>query len=208
MPLTAAEKQARRRAKLGSDYAKYLRDWRAANKDKVKKHNQTQKLNGNHSKYWKGKNGKATSKRGYEKKMADPGRRLMLSIGSRITQSMADPSNRTSTRLTEFTEFTDSTDVRVHFESKFKPWMNWTNYGVHKLGGPRNWNVGHRIPLSKYDANNKEDFRRCWTRANLFPQEAKQNHELNDSLPNIQRLMMMSEVWPLAWCGRLPSSVG
>ena len=50
MPLTAAEKQARRRAKLGSDYAKYLRDWRAANKDTVKKHNQTQKLNGTHSK--------------------------------------------------------------------------------------------------------------------------------------------------------------
>ena len=86
MALTDAEKTKRYRDKKApGEMAKYQREWRAKNKDKTKKHNETQKAKGNRAKYWKGKAGKATSKRGYKKKMADPGRRLMLSIGSRIT---------------------------------------------------------------------------------------------------------------------------
>jgi len=49
---------------------------------------------------------------------------------------------------------------------------------AHKQG-----NIGHRIPLSKYNANDEDDFRRCWTKANLFAQCAKENNDNRDAMP-------------------------
>lgn len=210
MPKSATERQrdykARQKAK-GVDFAEVQRNWRKENKDKVRNHNQTQKLKGNHARYWKGKNGKKTARRGYEKKMSNPGQRLMLSIGSRITQFMKDPSKRPSTRLKSFTEFQNSEEVRSHFERQFQPWMNWENYGVHKLGDERAWNVGHQIPLSKYSPNDVDDFKLCWSKQNLIPQDAQENSELNDSMPPLAKLLELKAIWPLAWNGCLPSGV-
>jgi len=206
MALTVNERAKRwRDKKAPGERAKYLREWRAKNKDKTKKHNQTQKEKGNHARYWKGAAGKATAKRGYEKKMADPGRRLMLSIGSRITKSITDQSKRTSTRLKEYTEFFNSDDVRNHFGSQFEDWMHWGNYGPHNPNGIRTWNIGHHIPLSKFDSKNKNDVRRCWSKANLFPQEAQENNQLVNARPLPSVLESLRHLWPIGWDGRVPT---
>jgi hypothetical protein len=176
-------------------------------KESTRKKNQKQKLNGNVSKYWKGEKGKALAHKEYLKKKADPGKLLMLRIGTRITQSLHDTSNFESTRLKTFTEFENSDDVQSHFESMWEPWMNWNNYGVHVLTEPRRWNVGHRIPLTFYNANDPEDFRRCWKKCNLYPQDARENNELKHAMPSVDVLMPLKHNWPLAWGDSLPGSV-
>ena len=199
MAKTAAEKQrdyrARKKAQ-GVDFAKVQRDWRAGHKANVRAHNQKQKAN--KSKYSKTQKGKATFSRYHKKRMSDAGKRVVLSIGSRITQSMNHASGKSSNRLVMHTEFKNSSDVREHFQSLWKPWMNWSNYGPHVIG-VRNWNVGHRIPIAFYDHDDIEDVRRCWAKDNLFPQEAKENAEMNDSFPGWGTVLGMEHVWPKEW---------
>tara|TARA_B100000787_G_scaffold169065_1_gene159226 strand:- start:1234 stop:1842 length:609 start_codon:yes stop_codon:yes gene_type:complete len=200
MPQTAAERQraykARQKAK-GVDFAEVQRDWRAQNKDKVYLHNQKQKPN--KAAYSKTDKGKATLKRFHDKRMTDPGKRIVLSIGSRITQSMNHASNTPSNRLMKHTEFVTSEDVRNHFQSLWEPWMNWSNYGPH-LPGVLNWNVGHRIPLSYYNHHDLEDVRRCWSKRNLFPQNAEENSKMNNSWPGDDVVWAVCDsVWPKSW---------
>ena len=169
--------------------------------------NQKQKANGNVSKYWKSPKGKALAARGYQKKKADPGKLLQLRIGTRICQSMSMPIEECvvgSSRLAKYTEFKTSQEVKDHLESTFDGWMNWTNYGKHRLLGPRVWQVGHRIPLCSYDCNDPKDLVRCWSKANLFAQEGKENIELNSTMPPTHVLMRLRNVWPLAWNGVCP----
>ena len=77
--------------------------------------------------------------------------------------------------------------------------MSWDNYGPYDPHGPRTWNIGHRIPLSKYDASNESDFKRCWSKANLFAQCSKENNENRDKLPDDEILNTLVDVWPLNW---------
>ena len=109
-----------------------------------------------------------------------------------------------SNRLAKYTEFKTSQEVKDHLEDTFDGWMSWSNYGVHKLLGPRVWQVGHRIPLREYDCNDPKDLVRCWSRANLFAQEGKENIELNSTMPPTHVLMALRDVWPLAWNGVCP----
>ena len=209
MALTAAERQraykARKKAE-GVDFAKVQREWRAENKDKVKKHNATQKENGNKARYWKGPAGKANSKRAHEKTMQDAGKRRMLSIGARINESMHDPSTKTSKFLKKYTEFSTKAEVKNHIESLLgASWMTWENYGHHNADGVRKWHVGHRIPRIEYDGEDLADLRRCWSRANLFPQDADENFKLNDAVPAESTLLPLRHVWPLRWKDQLPS---
>jgi hypothetical protein len=201
MGLSGAERQraykARQKAK-GVDFAKVQRDWRAENKEKVQEHNRRQKAN--KSAYFKREKGKATLRRYYEKEVTDPGKRLMMSMATRMSQAMhKNVSNEASSRLMLYTEFENSKDVRDHFESLWEPWMNWDNYGPCTKSA-KNWNIGHRIPLSYYDANDPEDVRRCWSKDNLFPQDAIENTSLNDGFPGHDVLMNIPvSVFPKVW---------
>ena len=141
---------------------------------------------------------KASNKRAYEKKMADPGKKLMERIGVRLANAIRSP-GIDSGRLAKYTEFENSDAIVAHFESTFEPWMNWENYGAYRKNPPRKWNIGHRIPLSMYDANDPEDFGRCWTRANLFAQCAKENNFQRDRMPTEAVLKGLKAIWPKAW---------
>ena len=62
-----------------------------------------------------------------------------------------------------------------HIESKFEDWMTWDNWGVHKPGGFRTWNIDHIIPLAHFDLNNIQDIKKAFHYTNCRPYCAKKN---------------------------------
>lgn len=64
-----------------------------------------------------------------------------------------------------------------HLESLWKPWMNWDNYGVYKINGPRRWNIDHIIAQSvlPFDTFEHPNFLKCWSLENLRPLDAIKN---------------------------------
>lgn len=49
-----------------------------------------------------------------------------------------------------------------HLESLFTPEMNWSNYGSY-------WELDHIIPQNQFNLENVEEFKICWSLANLRP---------------------------------------
>ena len=106
-----------------------------------------------------------------------------------------------SERLAPVTEFQDEADARAHFERQFEDWMNWENAGVYRRGQSYQtvWHIGHRIPRNAYDQDDEEDMRRCWSKANLYPQDGKDNVEKQTQLPAKEALWLLKNVWPKRW---------
>jgi len=67
-------------------------------------------------------------------------------------------------------------ELYKHIEAQFVEGMTWGNYGE--------WHVDHIIPASHfcYSSPNDEDFRACWSLANLRPVWASENLSKNDSI--------------------------
>ena len=130
--------------------------------------------------------------------------RVVNRIGIKIHKMLRE--GGVSGTVLSFTEFASDDDTRAFFEASFEPWMSWANYGTHKKGAELEsaWNIGHKIPRSAYDHSNEDDIRRCWSRMNLFAQDAKQNANASDRLPNSCVLLSLRPVWPLAWNDSLP----
>ena len=100
------------------------------------------------------------------------------------------------------TEFGSNAEWRTHLESTFAPWMNWQNRGKHCHGDPykKKWNIGHRIPCALYDCRDPEDLRKCFSKANLFAQCARENIEQNArGIPSRMDLERLRHVWPKCW---------
>lgn len=75
-----------------------------------------------------------------------------------------------------------SEEYKVHIESLFEPWMNWSNQGVynpktHHLPEKRTWQLDHIIPQSDlpYPTMDHPNFNKTWNLSNLRPLDAKQN---------------------------------
>jgi hypothetical protein len=75
-------------------------------------------------------------------------------------------------------------ELKKHLESKFEPWMNWSNYGVYRKKvwndndqSTWTWQIDHIIPHStfKYTNMKEQSFKDCWALNNLRPYSAKQN---------------------------------
>lgn len=60
-------------------------------------------------------------------------------------------------------------ELKAYLESKFKPGMNWTNYG-HK-----GWHIDHIKPLSKFDLSDRAQFLQACHYTNLQPLWAVEN---------------------------------
>ena len=74
--------------------------------------------------------------------------------------------------------------LKTNLESKFEPWMNWSNYGKYdpktwKDDDPstHTWNLDHIDPQANlpYKSFEDENFKKCWGLDNLRPYSAKQN---------------------------------
>jgi hypothetical protein len=57
----------------------------------------------------------------------------------------------------------NSDEFRKHLESKFKPEMNWSNYGKN------GWHVDHIIPCSRFDMSDKEQKKKALHFTNTQP---------------------------------------
>lgn len=139
--------------------------------------------------------GKAAKARSAKKRKADPG----IHLGDRIRGGLV-PILRGSATVSrvvfKYTQFKSGAAVRCHFEDQFgATGMSWRNYGW----GPDKWNVGHRIARAQYDENNPVDFRRCWSKKNLFPQWSSENVLLGTTLPSSEVLAELADVHPIAW---------
>jgi hypothetical protein len=58
---------------------------------------------------------------------------------------------------------------KTHLESKFKPDMNWENYGVF------GWHIDHIIPCDSFDLTKIEEQRKCFHYNNLQPLWSTEN---------------------------------
>jgi hypothetical protein len=127
-------------------------------------------------------------------------------IGKKISKLCRD-SGIDSVSAMEATGCTSTEELRAHFESTFEPWMNWANHGAHKAGGNSEaWQIGHRLARAFYDDSNPADIKRCWNKANLFAQDADENHALSVKMPDdavLERLRAL-DLLPCAWGGIVP----
>lgn len=139
----------------------------------------------------------------YERVHGDPGRHMEHYIGITMGRMLKGMRSSSETVMS-YSEFNDAEDLRAHFESQFQSWMTWENHGKASKDGVKKWNVGHKIARALYDANNEEDVRRCWSKKNLFPQDANENVALHTKLPAEDVLNQMKECWPVGWGGVVP----
>lgn len=145
--------------------------------------------------YQHGDRGRAAARRSATKRKADPGKYL----GDRIRHGLTpilNGSTNVSRVVFKYTSFKSGAAVRRHFERQFgESGMSWSNYGT----GSDKWSVGHRIARAQYDESNPEDFRRCWSKKNLFPQWWSENMLLWTALPSPEVLAELADVHPIAW---------
>lgn len=71
------------------------------------------------------------------------------------------------TRLNRETMGCTRDELRVRYESLFKPGMTWENYGE--------WENDHIIPMSKFDLTKDEEVKKCMHYSNLQPLWRKEN---------------------------------
>src|SRR5579864_8302767 len=65
----------------------------------------------------------------------------------------------------------DVIGFRKYIESQFESWMNWDNYG----SGKGKWNLGHKVPVFKFDLSDPDDCKRCYHYTNFKPQKWEEN---------------------------------
>jgi len=166
--------------------------YRATGKQKVKmkRHSKTEKYKAARQRYRQSDKGKAATAR----RTAMYSVKLAVSLQKMLTGAHACP-----VTFPQLGVFKTNAEVAAHFESTFEPWMSHENYGAYHSGDDYNvkWNIGHRIPKAAYDHSNPEDVKRCWSRANLFAQCARENAESQDKAPI--EVNQLKSVWPTGW---------
>jgi len=74
-------------------------------------------------------------------------------------------------------------EFKIHLESKFEPWMNWTNRGLYNGEFDFGWDLDHIVPSSS--ACNEEDIIKLNHYTNFQPLCSKMNRDIkrNKILP-------------------------
>ena len=152
------------------------------------------------AKYNRSDKGKARDKRQYNKRRNDPVRWLWEKLFKKMNEMKTNPTRESGT-VFKYTEFASREDMMLHFQRQFTPGMTTSNHGR----GSDKWNIGHRVARAMYDKSNEEDQRRCWSKANLFPQWETDNVRAGVTLPHQQELIALQGVWPVAWNDQLPT---
>ncbi len=174
-------------------------EWRAIHAEHQRKQRKTE----THSKYLQSDAYKESRKRENKKMMTTPGAKAAHYVQVALSDATSGRRDDFSTKLEKFTEFTSNKDVKKFLESQFEPGMSWENH-THQ-----GWNIGHRIAQNHYNFELDEDVRRCWKKANLFPQWASGpggNLTLGVKFPPEPQLLQLRACWPTAWNDTLPSS--
>lgn len=150
--------------------------------------------------------GKARAKRNSDKQhakiKADPARKMMHKLQCRL-RDMLKANGADSVTVTNRTSIKSGSELRAHMESTFVDGMNWSNHGWR---GENIWNIGHRIAITMYDWHDDADLRRCWSLPNIFAQWSLENQNASCALPSTDQLLLLRDIWPLAWNDELPTN--
>lgn len=134
----------------------------------------------------------------YERTHSDAGAHLEHAIGV-VLSRMVSGERKESSKVSTYTEFTSRDDLVSHFSSMLPSGESMESHGKFT------WHIGHRIAKSMFEKNNIEDVRRCWKKANLFPQPWKENLSMAVRLPSNEELLLLRDCWPMSWNDKLPS---
>lgn len=76
-------------------------------------------------------------------------------------------------------------ELMTHLEKRFKPGMDWTNFG-HYPDGKEGWQIDHIVPEVNFNYKTTSDkaFQKCWSLANLQPLWAWENRTKRDKILN------------------------
>lgn len=128
-----------------------------------------------------------------------PGQKLNLKLCAAF-KSIMKQQYKTCSHL-KYTKFKSIKDVFTYFKSQ-----------LHKLGDAITmsdhgslWSVGHRIPRIYFDHTNMEDVKKCWSKANMFPQSKKANQEDSYFITNENCSAVGADHFPASWNGVVPS---
>ena len=171
-------------------------------KETQKRHKSSEKCHQTNAAYRESPRYREVKDAEYERTHSDPGLHLQHGIGVAIVKMMKGQVGD-SNRVRNFTEFASPDEVTAHFSGLLEDGMTLFNHGKHGATPERVWNVGHRIARAMYSST-EEDIKRCWRRANLFPQWADQNLSLQVQLPSDTALLELRHCWPLSWNDKLP----
>jgi hypothetical protein len=83
-----------------------------------------------------------------KRKEVDPVYKLKLSIGKAIRKALKR-NNYTKECSTYKILGCTYEEFKLHLESKFEPWMNWSNYGLYNGEPNYGWDIDHIEPQSK-----------------------------------------------------------
>ena len=178
----------------------------------VKRYLESEKGKATRKKYKSSTRGKEAEKRyrNGEKALARR-RKWCVKMRKQIAQRIGDmcrDKDVESISALQATGCASSKELRAHFESTFKPWMNWSNRGMHKTGGNSGtWQTGHRLACAFYNPSNPADIKRCWNKANLFAQDSDENHALSVKMPDdaVLEELRSKNLLPCLWKGEIPS---
>jgi len=139
----------------------YLAKYHSKNRDKILKSRVEY-----HKKYRK-ENRDAIRKRQKKYKRSLKGR-LLENVRKRVHQYVYAHINHKKVRDIVKEDIGCSVDFLIQYlEKKFKPGMNWDNYGE--------WHIDHIFPVSKVNLENEEELQKVCHYSNLQPLWAKEN---------------------------------
>lgn len=127
--------------------------------------------------YWRLKNKDLLSFYYKNKKEKDLNYRLACNLRSRLSNAI-----RNGTQAGSAVQNLGCTieELKKYLESKFEPWMDWSNYG--QSGNV--WNIDHIRPLNSFDLSNPDDLKQACHYTNLQPLSASKNFSKGDRYVN------------------------
>ena len=117
---------------------------------------------------------RATLKRGWERQMADPVKKLIIRFRSLTNKhaKRAGVHGHVKGRKLEYLGCT-ANELAAYLQSQFKRGMSWDNYGRKK--GMKTWEIDHIKPVTAFDLMDDEQRKACFHYTNLQPMWARDN---------------------------------
>lgn len=138
------------------------REWKANNKERINKREQTEKRKVQKKEAVKRlleKNPNYFTEYARRRKQEKPETRIRLNLSNRIIKALKK--NVKSQKTMELLGI-DIDSFKKYIESKFLPTMTWENYG-------KEWHIDHIRPCKSYDLTIPEQQKECFHYTNLQP---------------------------------------
>ena len=122
-------------------------------------------------KYRQTDKGRATAKRSYERRLADPQLLAITRIRTLVSAALTRAGCKKPAKTEDLLGCTVA-EARAHLEAQFLPGMTWDNHGE--------WHIDHIRPCASFDFSDPKQQRECSHYTNLQPLWAKDNLSKSD----------------------------